>query len=275
MGLGGIGDFVEELGGGALALGVGPFGVAPALGADGVTVAVVAAADLGEGGGFGDVLRVVEHGAEIGAVEIGGAGETAEGGKRRVDIDHFHEGLGGAAVGLGAGGGNDERHAGAALEETLFLPETVVAEVVAVVAGENDHGVLREAEAVEGVDDAAELRVHEGDGAVISLDSVAAERVGEFALGGVGAEVGGGGCAGAVVVAERGQRDFIGGVELEPFFRGDVWRVRTVETDGEEERPGFAFEALEQADRLGGADAVGVVDVFALVVGEPAQRAAE
>ena len=47
------------------------------------------------------------------------------------------------------------------------MPEIVFAEVVAVVAGEHDDGVLAQAEVIQCVEQASDLRIHEGDRRIV------------------------------------------------------------------------------------------------------------
>jgi hypothetical protein len=63
----------------------------------------------------------------------------------------------------------------------------VIVQVVAVVAREDDDCPVGEAEAIECVEDAADLRVHEGDGRPVRLDGLPAEVVGHLVLLGPGA----------------------------------------------------------------------------------------
>ena len=56
--------------------------------------------------------------------------------------------------------GDDEHgHASAAFKEALLLPQPVLAHVIAVITGEDDDGVVREAVFVESIDHAAHLHV--------------------------------------------------------------------------------------------------------------------
>ena len=74
-----------------------------------------------------------------------------------------------AALRRDAGRDDQQRHAGALLEQAHLLPQAVLAHVVAVVAGEDDDRVVGQPEPIERVDDAADLRVHEADAGVIRL----------------------------------------------------------------------------------------------------------
>ena len=161
-----------------------PLGVAPAGGADagaedlGAFLAA-AAGDLGDGVALAGGAGVFEEGDKAVSLEVGGRGDAAELGQGGVEIDVANGGGGGGA-GLGhAGGGDDEGDAGAFLKEAHFLPEAVLAKVVAVVAGEDDDGVFGEVERVEGVEDLADLGVHEADAGEVGLDGLLAEVVGE------------------------------------------------------------------------------------------------
>src|SRR5438445_87285 len=110
---------------------------------------------------------------------------------------------------------------------------------------------------------------------MVGLDGLAADIVGELVLDGLRAGPRGRDRAGAIVVAQRRERNLVRRVEIEEVLRRNIGRVRAIKADREEERARLALEAFEQLDRLGGADAVGVIYVLALVVGEPAQRAAK
>ena len=70
------------------------------------------------------------------------------------------------------------------------------------------------------------------------------------------------------------QRNTVAWVHIEVALRRDVRRMRTVETDGQEERFVASFEALQEPHRLGCGDPVGVLGVLS-VVREPAQCGAE
>jgi hypothetical protein len=75
-----------------------------------------------------------------------------------------------------------QRHAGALFKEAHLLPQAVLAHVVAVVAGEDDDRVVGQAQPVERVDHAADLRVHEADAGVVGLHALAAQVVGQLVL---------------------------------------------------------------------------------------------
>ncbi len=140
------------------------------------------------------------------------------------------EGWGGA-VGGDAWAGDDEGDAHGVLVEVLFAEEPVAADGEAGVGGEDDEGGVALVFG-DGVEDAADLVVHEGDGGVV---------VGEVAL-----DVGGGArVRGEEFVAdfefaviervfgEEVVRDRDGGwLEFRvPFGWGFAWVVRGVEGD--------------------------------------------
>ena len=95
------------------------------------------------------------------------------------EVDEFGEGFG-ALVLREVGGGDDERDVGGDLVGGVLAPFAVVAEVVAVVTPEDDHGVLGEAGFIEGRDDAADLGVHVADGGAVAVDELAGFGVVEF-----------------------------------------------------------------------------------------------
>jgi hypothetical protein len=87
--------------------------------------------------------------------------------ERGVEVEQLDEPW--ARLSLGdAGPGEHERHAGAAFVEVLLEPESVLAGEVAVVAPEHHDRVVAQAQPVERVEDAAELRVHERDRGVVA-----------------------------------------------------------------------------------------------------------
>ena len=113
-----------------------PLGVAVRLGADRVSV-VVLAPGLREGGGLPRPFRVLKHGTEAGALEcMRRERETAEVEQRGVEIHQFHETLDGLA-GVGrTRHADDERYARRLLELLRLAPETeVFVQQEAVVAG--------------------------------------------------------------------------------------------------------------------------------------------
>ena len=61
---------------------------------------------------------------------------------------------------LHAGRNDDERHARAFLEKRLLRPQAVLAELVAVVAGEQNDRVFIEVQFLESREHAADLRIH-------------------------------------------------------------------------------------------------------------------
>ena len=79
------------------------------------------------------------------------------------------------AGGGDAGGGDEEGDAVGLFVVGVLGPDAVVAEVVAVVAPEDDDGVLGEAGAVEFVEDPADLGVHVAEGGVVAVDELAGE----------------------------------------------------------------------------------------------------
>ena len=96
----------------------------------------------------------------------------------RVDVYKFDNAWRGQAVAFGFGGANNERGSGSLFEEGTFLPDAIVfAEVVTVVAPEDDDGVVSETIFFESVEHATDLGIDKGDAGVVGLECFAA---GEF-----------------------------------------------------------------------------------------------
>ena len=197
--------------------------------------------------------------------------EAAEVGHGRIEVEQLRHALRGLADDLVVRIADDERHPGGVFVERTFLPESVFAEVVAVVADEDDEGVLIEPLLLQFREHQAELGVHEGHRGQVGLLGRAL-RVFAHAVVGHGS-IGKGdlGLRGAVGGGVGHELDLILGVFLKILLRRDVRRVRTEEADGQEERLLSLF--LQEGDGLGGDLAVGLLGVRAFR-GEPAQRAA-
>src|SRR5437763_1761736 len=96
------------------------------------------------------------------AFEIRRRREAADFGKAGEEIDELHQPR---RDGRHAAGRRDEqRDAGGFLEETHLVPEAaVLAEMVAVIAVEDDDRAVPEFQAIQRVEEDADLRVHEAD----------------------------------------------------------------------------------------------------------------
>ena len=211
--------------------------------------------------------RVIEQRSQAAAFQRLRRRHPAEVRDRRVEVDQFRDGRGGATGALEARGTDDEGHAGRRLEEGALLPKTVFAEVVAVVAEEDHDRAIRQALLLEFRQDEAELRIHEALGRVVGLDHRSLLPVVHPVVGLGGAEVGLGRAVGPVGRAR--QAELILRVEVEIALRGYVGRVRAEEAHGQEER----LVALLAEERLGlrGDLAVRLLGVRALR-GQPRQR---
>lgn len=147
------------------------------------------------------------------------------------------------AVGLGTGGDDEEGDAGGLFEEAALVPEVVLAEVPAVIGGEDDDGVVGELEAIEGGENAASLGIDITDAGEIAADGgTSLLRRGSDVIAGNGNAAGGEGNVGFIVGGLVRKRDFVEGVEVEVFGGGDERQVRAVKADGEEE--GLVLVAL-------------------------------
>ena len=143
------------------------------------------------------------------------------------------------------------------------------------VAREHDDGVVGEAEALEGVEDLSDLRVHERDGRGVSLNGFdGAGRRSSSPVPRTRCDRRLRACA----IGRRGrlgQLDAIERVHVEVPFGRDVGRMRPVEPDGQKER--FRVVRLNRSsslNRFGGGNPVSVLGIGP-IVGKPADRCAE
>jgi hypothetical protein len=108
-------------------------------------------------------LRIIEDGTDVLALQACGHFEAAELCGGGIEIEQLDERI--AHAGLFAGHADDERHARGFVVQADFGPEIVLAEMEAVVAGEDDDGVVRLPGFFERVEHLADLCVHEAHGA--------------------------------------------------------------------------------------------------------------
>ena len=267
----GVGGVVVEfdlrgIGGGA---GFLPLDEAVALGADRATEIAAGETVVGviahAGGG------IFQHGHEAGAVDwqrAGGLGQAGEFGERGIEVDGFGELAGGGAGAGDAGRDHDERYAVGLLKIGVLGPDAEVAEVPAVVAPEDDDGVVGEFQFVERGHDAADLHVSVAHARVVTVDELALDviRVGMHGRLGHGEKrvdltaAFHGHRHGAVRGGlARGHGEFGGIVEVPVFLRRGEGEVRAHEAHGEEEGVGgFFFRGAQARDRVGGDAGIGV-----------------
>lgn len=139
--------------------------------AEGIAANASGFTGVGDGVAIGHRARILEDGEEGVAVEEVGLFEVDEVAEGREEVDGFYDGFRTCAGLLDMGGDDDEGGAEGFLEEGVFSPDGVFAEVPAVVAPEDDEGVFGEAEFCEALDDAANLGVGVGDaGGVVAAD---------------------------------------------------------------------------------------------------------
>ena len=217
---------------------------------------------------------IVEERGEGASGEIGGGGKSGEVDDGGVDVDEFHDAGARLASSLESRGGDDERGAGALLEHGAFLPDAVVfAEVVAVIAPEDNDGVVGEREAVEFVEHASHLGIDERDAGIVSLEGFAAVQFVEVVVGdGVVVGEGGSGNVVAVAVGCVGEADLFERIHLEVFLRGNKGGVGAKESGGDEE--GVVLLLVHHLDCFGGDHAVGLFFIGAFGR-EPAEGAAD
>src|SRR3954451_12748971 len=138
---------------------------------------------------------------------------------------------------------DDKRHACGDFPVRALVPSAVLAELIAVVAPEDDQGVFAQAEAVELGDDAADLGVGVADAREIAVNGLALYLVGDRPVFGnalVATELAGfvaGERRGAIgQLLERGETDVCVLGHVPVLFGSDPGHVWLVETDGDEER---------------------------------------
>ena len=114
---------------------------------------------------------LVQQRRDAAAVQFLWHRQPAEFGERRIKIQRLHHARARLAVALRAGRANDERHAGALLEQGAGLrPLAPFTELVAVIAPEHDDGVRPQVEAVQFGEHAADVGVHVGSGREVGAD---------------------------------------------------------------------------------------------------------
>ncbi len=94
-------------------------------------------------------------------------GEFGEGG---VDIDEFNDPSTWLTISIDIGCPNNQRGFSSLFKKSSLLPDTIVfAQVVAMVTPENDNGIVRQVELIEGVKYSANLGVDKGNACIIRL----------------------------------------------------------------------------------------------------------
>lgn len=162
-------------------------------------------------------------------------------------------------------GGDDQGNARDLFVYVALQPERMIAQVVAVIAGEDDSRVVAQPESVESAEHAADLLIHEGDGGIIGGPH-AFLVVGEY-----GDAIGFGGTPGdallwnvfQVVLQLLGNGHVLPSVGLEILVRRHHRIVRSDETCGDEE--GLVLVFLQEIDRLRGRLVIGLIRAVALV----------
>ena len=153
--------------------------------------------------------------------------------QRRIQIDQLCEGLcGGAGVAVSRKSHN-QRDPDGAFKQIPLLPEAMLAKVVSVIGHEYNDGVVGHAQALDSVEQAPHLRIHERDRRIVGLDDLPALIHGQFALfGAVGQR------SHRDVIAVSGlfhhRMDIIQGILFKVGMRRYVGRVRPVKTNGQE-----------------------------------------
>lgn len=140
------------------------------------------------------------------------------------------------------------------------------------IADKCDDGIVGQFQAVECVEDAAQLGVHKTDAGEIGAFHVPqfffveaiVERLNPQGHGRNLFEMFGG---------FLGEFDFFQGIEIKIFLGSDAWHMRTIESAGDEKW--FVFIFLEETNCFGGDLAIGLFFAGAFGVVEPCERAAD
>ncbi len=139
-------------------LSVTPLGITEAFGAHGVAHDPTAGV-LAERGFFPWTLWIVEKRHHATAFQMRGNCQPASLAEGRIDIDVFGQGTGLSAGGFHAGHAENHRHVGVELEVGVLAPAGVLAQLPAVVAPEDDYGLIAEIEPVEFIEQPADLGI--------------------------------------------------------------------------------------------------------------------
>ena len=261
-------------------LALGPFGVTPSFRADASThhrcfeSIVGGTEDLAEGGIIPFGKGIVEERGEGASGEIGGGGKSGEVDDGGVDVDELHDAGARLASSLESRGADDEWSAGALFEHGSFLPDAIVfTEVVAVVAPEDDDGVIGELETVEFIEHTAHLGIDKRDAGIVGLQGLAAvEFIDVVIWNGV---VVGKSCRGNVVsitVGSVGEADLFERIHVEVFLRSNEGGVGAKKSGGDEK--GIVLLFVHHLDRFGGDHSISLFFVGAFG-SEPAEGAAD
>ena len=151
---------------------VAPEGQAPAIVADAVAheaLAGVAARVLADRDRTDLGLGVVEDRTEADAFDVLLLGQAAEFREGGVDVDKLSERSTLTAGGLLSGHADQERCAGGQFEVGVLVPEAVFAELPAMVAPQDDDGVIGEAFLLERIENESDLGVHVADSGVVAV----------------------------------------------------------------------------------------------------------
>ena len=178
------------------------------------------------------------------------------------DVEKLHGSRRGFA-GRAAGQADHHRHAAGDFEHRIVLrPLAFFAQVIAVIAEEDDDGLVAELEAIDGFHDAAELPIDEGDGGVVGFDHLA----GGFGRGVAADEqiaaaerhraFGKSGRHGRPRLRNRAAAASCRVVQVEQLGRRGRRAVRLGKTDGQEER--LVLQLFEQLDGPRGGSIVAV-----------------
>ena len=240
---------------------VGIADVAPVVGADGVIALIVG----GDGGPLAGCAGILELGHEAVAFEVGARGHLGEREQRGKNVEQLHRAVA-HLPSFDAWPRKDERHLRAAFPEGVFASDELFAEMPAVVAPEDDDGVVQATGGFELAHEASHLAVHETHAGEVGahqgppfvefaqraqawLGELPVQKIGKLRQ------------VIAVILFDRWHLERSIGIEIKPLLRGvarDMWQA---ETRSDEE--GFVRRrALQRINGGVGDLPVGVVFVF-------------
>ena len=187
--------------------------------------------------------------------------QAAQAGNGRIEVEQLDERM--ADRRLFARHADDQRHHRRFVVQADLGPEIVLAQVVAVIAGEDDDRVVGLPGFLQGVEHFADLRIHVGDGGVVAADRfLLAADVHLHVDAGLVVDAGLGNVVPVAGDLRRQRQLVVRQKRLEVLLRRDERHMRADKADGEKER--LAGMLLDQFHGLGRGLAVGVNQVVAI-----------
>ena len=247
-----------------------PLDVAPALGGDGAAhdLGIKRAQDLGESWVWPGGLRILQQRAQVVPGQRRCGRDACEAGQRGVNVDELDH----AVAGLAARGGgdlrghDDEWSPGGFIKEGAFLPQMMLAEVVAVIAPQHHHGRGPEVQLIHRLQQHADLGIDEAHAGEVGLKRLA-EDLGRVAVVRHGDVVrdGGGRDVAGVFLGHLRELDAIQRLGIEVGLGRDVRCVRAEKACCQEKwRLAGLGEPLQSLHGVASDEAIGLFVVAAV-----------